>query len=849
MGFFETLLGRNTKTRNRKPGRRIDKGRLSRFESLEPRQMLAGDSIFSQFQGTLGDGNVYDVIPITVSPEQLSLNQTAYLSFAVEPAPGSALDPRAITITDSKGRTIAPAVSNDNVLGGRGSLTLAQLSAGEYKLHVVRENATSGVYRVSVGMVGDVNGSRQVDQTDGDAIRMTHGAIFGDDRYSLDTDLDKDGTISAADLMHWERGFSGTTPKLGPVQQTVGGPQDRIPALTPQTGHKANAPMQFYESTRGWVQPLETESPEIASGVIRMPGDAEAMAATEPDGYTYASWGTSDDKEVLIQFKIVSREASYQNSLYYYKTDADGKVNGFSPGQTGYIGTAYADAVKIFDKSDPAGKTVDIRIAGGQHIAYFLIQDDDHEGNLWFSIADANKDDEYVHFVATISNGVTTYNVEDLSGSSSVANARGYSETTPDFDDLIFSTKQLPLVGIAGDTHTVEADATAITNGTNDKISFYFVRQNVDVSTSLTVNFTVNWSSVDPIPFSAASQSDLKSDEGRAQLLSLSATIPAGEIQSAPIVLHGVVDTTNPHEGIEAFSVAVATGTGYGITNKKIDDGKKKEEVGAYRALEFYILDDVQYFVVGSDDAGLYGVIPTPTNPGIHETDVRQGGLGDCYFLAAVLTLVHKGHWQLIKDKFQTDPETGSPAVELYKLVEGQRQETLVPIDVELTQGYNMALLSRDTEDGKVEIWPQMLEQAYANMNEGYGAIVGGTAGEAWTSLTNKPATHYSTVGKTDAEIVTMINNAVSAGKYVAVTTYEKFASTQTNELVLNSSIPAPNTPKLYGNHTYVFDGIVTEQGQSNSLKLLNPWGKENVQLPYNKISQGVDGIYVLDPP
>ena len=123
---------------------------------------------------------------------------------------------------------------------------------------------------------------------------------------------------------------------------------------------------------------------------------------------------------------------------------------------------------------------------------------------------------------------------------------------------------------------------------------------------------------------------------------------------------------------------------------------------------------------------------------------------------------------------------------------------------------------SQDVVAGVKEIWPQVLENAFAQLGGGYSSIMnGGSPVYAMEQLTGKAATWYSPVqfGSTAAQITANFNGLIKA-----------------NDMIVLDTNTSNSTYNLVGNHAYMFDGLVT-QGGVTYVKALNPWGFDQPNL------------------
>jgi hypothetical protein len=207
----------------------------------------------------------------------------------------------------------------------------------------------------------------------------------------------------------------------------------------------------------------------------------------------------------------------------------------------------------------------------------------------------------------------------------------------------------------------------------------------------------------------------------------------------------------------------------------------------------------------------------------ISPMDIFQGQIGDCFLLSSIgeIALTSPSTIQ----NMITQNANGTETVKLYALqkvtIGHSTYYTLAASNQTVTNSFasysvdNYA--SVDVVGGVKEIWPQVLEKAFAQLGGGYSSISnGGSPVWAMEELTGKAATWYSPsqFGTTSAQIVANFNSLISANDMI----------------VLDTSTSGNSTYNLVGNHAYMFDGLVT-QGGTTYVKALNPWGVDEPNL------------------
>ena len=133
-------------------------------------------------------------------------------------------------------------------------------------------------------------------------------------------------------------------------------------------------------------------------------------------------------------------------------------------------------------------------------------------------------------------------------------------------------------------------------------------------------------------------------------------------------------------------------------------------------------------------------------------TDVNQGGLGDCWYLAAIAILADVRPDLFDKVFMKHDAELGVYTVRFCK--NGEWKIITVDDHVPITKkpGYYQRVLYcnfGDVKNGVAEIWPIILEKAYAKLHGSYEAIEAGHTSDGLTDLTGLPSFSVNIQNKT----------------------------------------------------------------------------------------------------
>ncbi len=251
------------------------------------------------------------------------------------------------------------------------------------------------------------------------------------------------------------------------------------------------------------------------------------------------------------------------------------------------------------------------------------------------------------------------------------------------------------------------------------------------------------------------------------------------------------------------------------------------------------IFDGTSDFAAFSAMAIAVKVTPAPTLPktalylteagdtsAISVNDLHQGQIGDCFLISSIgeLALTHSSAiTNMIKQN-----ANGTESVTLYTAPNGTSsyygettfKATTVTVNNNfLASGVNNGS-NQDVVNGQKETWPQVLEEAVANLDGGYGAISnGGNPMIAMEQLTGHSASFMSPASLT----LQGLQSDIAAGDLIAMDTPN------------NAGLPF----NLVGNHAYMFEKLTITSGGA-MVQLGNPWGVDQPALiPLAQLSKG----------
>jgi Calpain family cysteine protease len=200
--------------------------------------------------------------------------------------------------------------------------------------------------------------------------------------------------------------------------------------------------------------------------------------------------------------------------------------------------------------------------------------------------------------------------------------------------------------------------------------------------------------------------------------------------------------------------------------------------------------------------------------------EIKQGQLGDCYFLAGLSAI---SEWSTrIKSSILTQTITPAGVFAAKVFIKGVPTTVVVDDYLLFYKTYAMLNFEQQAPDGT--IWAALMEKVFAKASSSYENIIGGYLQEAMTFVLGLP-TSYTSMGSLGyvASNSTTIQIAADAA-WAAI-----WAADKAN-YVIETAVGSSNTFGLVNGHAYSLLGayVVNDTGVISKLyKIRNPWSRD----------------------
>ena len=202
--------------------------------------------------------------------------------------------------------------------------------------------------------------------------------------------------------------------------------------------------------------------------------------------------------------------------------------------------------------------------------------------------------------------------------------------------------------------------------------------------------------------------------------------------------------------------------------------------------------------------------------------DVRQGQIGNCYFMASISALTECP--QILAEIFRQHKVQNNGRYEICMKLDGEWNVVIVDDLIPCNRNTKKPIFAKPKGN---ELWAILLEKAWAKVNGGYINTVAGNASEVIECLVNFPYEYN--------------DNALALGSdEVKETLWGKIIQASSNEYIMTSALPSRgNATKELGlveGHEYTLIEGREYNYNGNRIRLVklrNPWGKEKYIGPW----------------
>jgi hypothetical protein len=221
--------------------------------------------------------------------------------------------------------------------------------------------------------------------------------------------------------------------------------------------------------------------------------------------------------------------------------------------------------------------------------------------------------------------------------------------------------------------------------------------------------------------------------------------------------------------------------------------------------------------------------------------DVKQGLLGDCYLCAAMIAVARANPGKIASMIDEQDDGTYNVTLNLKAGVlskDGGPQVINVDASFPTKNGVPVYVKEGDvTEDGSPELWPMLIEKAYAKAKGGYTKIQSGNAGDAAAMIGGGKSKEHWISSMSAEKIADLIDEALKKEwPVICVTAPDKGEKPTKTEDRENLDIVA--------NHAYPAKAVSADK---KTVELQNPWGKKHLKIdidgPFKKYFIAIDVV------
>ncbi|WP_164020207.1 C2 family cysteine protease [Pyxidicoccus trucidator] len=223
---------------------------------------------------------------------------------------------------------------------------------------------------------------------------------------------------------------------------------------------------------------------------------------------------------------------------------------------------------------------------------------------------------------------------------------------------------------------------------------------------------------------------------------------------------------------------------------------------------------------------GTYGPVPNSSlfeagadGTKAHWNDVQQGQIGDCYLMTS-MGAIARANPAALENMIKGPDKEGAYTVTFHEKDWLGRDKTVdikVSPEMLLDKNKNPIYAGTPQDNGKAELWPAVIEKAYAQWKGGYKDIVSGNSSDAMEAITGKDSSSFNPDKATLADL----DKRLKAGEALTAGTHDdiKFLGIDFKD---GTDGAAYKDGRLVADHEYFITGVDTKAG---TVTLRNPWG------------------------
>ena len=189
-------------------------------------------------------------------------------------------------------------------------------------------------------------------------------------------------------------------------------------------------------------------------------------------------------------------------------------------------------------------------------------------------------------------------------------------------------------------------------------------------------------------------------------------------------------------------------------------------------------------------------------------SDVVQGELGDCYFLSVLAAFAEDPN--IIADLVDPKGKGNDGSFTANVIIHGEPVTMVVDDTFPVANDTRLAFAGLNEESGN--IWPLILEKAWAKCNKSYEDIIPGNSADAFEFLSPAPFNTYYHNSETRPTLFETIRDAQKKGFFVLADITE----------TMSTNLEALSRLGLITNHAYtVINTVVLRKSNGSEIKLL----------------------------